>query len=75
MVVAGDHAKNDMASDEEGSWKSMLEKEGIKVNIYLKGLGENERFNQLYINRIEDLINERYIGIGETKKGHMVKDR
>ena len=74
-VVAGDHAKNDMASDEEGSWKSMLEKEGIKVNIYLKGLGENERFNQLYINRIEDLINERYIGIGETKKGHMVKAR
>ena len=55
MVVAGDHAKNDMASDEEGSWKSMLEKEGIKVNIYLKGLGENERFNQLYINRIEDV--------------------
>ena len=75
MVVAGDHAKNDMASDEEGSWKSMLEKEGIIVNIYLKGLGENERFNQLYINRIEDLINERYIGIGETKKGHMVKAR
>ena len=75
MVVAGDHAKHDMASDEEGSWKSMLEKEGIKVNIYLKGLGENERFNQLYINRIEDLINERYIGIGETKKGHMVKAR
>ena len=75
MVVAGDHAKNDMASDEEGSWKSMLEKEGIKVNIYLKVLGENERFNQLYINRIEDLINERYIGIGETKKGHMVKAR
>lgn len=75
MVVAGDHAKNDMASDEEVSWKSMLEKEGIKVNIYLKGLGENERFNQLYINRIEDLINERYIGIGETKKGHMVKAR
>ena len=75
MVVAGDHAKNDMASDEEGSWKSMLEKEGIKVNIYLKGLGENERFNQLYINRIEDLINERYIGIGESKKGHMVKAR
>ena len=75
MVVAGDHAKNDMASDEEGSWKSMLEKEGIKVNIYLKGLGENERFNQLYINRIEDLINERYIGIGETKKGYMVKSR
>ncbi len=58
MVVAGDHARNDMASDDEGSWKSMLEEEGIKVNLYLKGLGENERFNELYINRIEDLIND-----------------
>ena len=64
-----------MESDEEVSWKKKKKKEGIKVNIYLKGLGENERFNQLYINRIEDLINERYIGIGETKKGHMVKAR
>ena len=73
MVVAGDHARNDMASDEEDSWKSMLEEEGIKVNIHMKGLGENEKFNELYINRIEDLINNRYIGAGETKKGHRVK--
>ena len=72
MVVAGDHARNDMASDEEDSWKSMLEEEGIKVNIHMKGLGENEKFNELYINRIEDLINNRYIGAGETKKGHRV---
>lgn len=73
MVVAGDHARNDMASDEEDSLKSMLEEEGIKVNIHMKGLGENEKFNELYINRIEDLINNRYIGAGETKKGHRVK--
>ena len=38
-----------------------------------KGLGENEKFNELYINRIEDLINNRYIGVGQTKKGHKVK--
>ena len=75
MVVAGDHARNDMASDEEESWKSMLEAEGIKVNVHMKGLGENEKFNELYINRIEDLINDRYIGAGQTKKGHKVKVR
>lgn len=70
MLVAGDHAINDMASDEEDSWKSMFEAEGIKVNLYMKGLGQLERFSQLYVNRIEDLINNRYEGVGETKKGH-----
>lgn len=73
MVVAGDHARNDMASDDEDSLKSMLEVEGIKVNVHLKGLGENEKFNELYINRIDDLINNRYVGVGQTKKGHRIK--
>lgn len=75
MVVAGDHARNDMASDDKESLKSMLEAEGIKVNLYMKGLGENEKFNKLYINRIDDLINDRYVGAGQTKKGHRVKVR
>lgn len=75
MVVAGDHARNDMASDEEDSWKSMLEAEGIKVNVHMRGLGENEKFNELYINRIEDIINNRYVGAGQTKKGHNIKIR
>ena len=75
MVVAGDHARNDMASDDEESLKSMLEAEGIKVNVHLKGLGESEKFNTLYINRIDDLINNRYVGVGQTKKGHRVKVR
>lgn len=70
MLVAGDHARNDIASDEDDSWKTVLESEGIKVNLYMKGLGENEKFNKLYINRIEDVINNRYIGAGQTKKGH-----
>ena len=73
MVVAGDHARNDMASDDEDSLKSMLEAEGIKVNVHLKGLGENEKFNELYINIIDDLINNRYVGAGQTKKGHRIK--
>lgn len=68
MVVAGDHAINDMASDEEGSWKSQLQSQGIKVNLLLKGLGEVDSFVKLYIDRVKDLIEEKYMGIGESKK-------
>lgn len=39
MVVAGDHAKNDLAGDEPDSWKSMLEAEGYQVSCVLRGLG------------------------------------
>lgn len=49
MLVAGDHAKNDMASDEEDSWKSILKNNGFEVEIYLKGLGENEDIQKIYI--------------------------
>ncbi|MGL4107071.1 sirohydrochlorin cobaltochelatase [Clostridium sp. LP20] len=70
LLVAGDHVKNDIASDEEYSWKSMFEREGIKVKVIMMGLGEFDKFNQLYINRINDLIENRYEGVGETKKGH-----
>lgn len=74
MVVAGDHVINDMASDEEDSWKSLFEAEGIKVNLYMKGLGEIDSFNDLYMNRVDDLINDRYVGIGHTKKGKRDED-
>lgn len=69
LVVAGDHAQNDIASDDEDSWKSMFESEGIKTKVIMKGLGEYCKFNELYINRIDDLIYSRYEGMGETKKG------
>ena len=39
MMVAGDHASNDMAGAEEDSHKSILEAEGFKVKAYLHGLG------------------------------------
>ncbi|MFR9308219.1 MAG: sirohydrochlorin cobaltochelatase, partial [Lachnospiraceae bacterium] len=48
MVVAGDHANNDMAGDEEGSWKTEFEKAGFEVECILKGLGENEEIRELY---------------------------
>ena len=48
MVVAGDHAKNDLAGDEPDSWKSMLEAEGYQVSCVLRGLGENPGVRALF---------------------------
>ncbi len=49
MVVAGDHANNDMAGDEDDSWKSVLTKEGYEVECLLRGLGEIEAIQDLYV--------------------------
>ncbi len=49
MLVAGDHANNDLAGDEEDSWKSVLEKEGFTVEAHLRGLGERDHIRQLYV--------------------------
>lgn len=68
LLVAGDHAKKDMASDEDDSMKSKLEKEGIEVKLHMHGLGEVDKFEQLYVNRVHDSIEDRYINAGRTKK-------
>ncbi len=62
MVVAGDHAQNDMGGNEEGSWKNILEKEGFKVNVILKGLGENPGYQDIYVQHIKDAINGNPLG-------------
>ncbi|MGH4051731.1 MAG: sirohydrochlorin cobaltochelatase [Clostridium sp.] len=69
MLVAGDHAKNDMTSDEKDSWKLVIQNQGIKVNIYLHGLGEVSKFQEIYLDHIRDAIENRYEGLGKTKKG------
>lgn len=56
MVVAGDHAHNDMAGDDEDSWKSVFEAEGYKVECLLRGLGENEAIRQLYTEHAQAAI-------------------
>ena len=56
MVVAGEHVLNDMAGDQKDSWKKILEKEGYSINIYLKGLGENSAFQDIYIQHIKNAI-------------------
>ena len=57
MMVAGDHANNDMAGDEEDSHKSILTKEGFNVKTYIHGLGENKDIRQLFVNRADEAWN------------------
>lgn len=49
MIVAGDHANNDMASDEEDSWKTAFQNAGYEVIIELKGLGELPAIQELFV--------------------------
>ena len=56
MLVAGDHANNDMAGDEKDSHKSRLTAAGVKVDAYLHGLGENVAVQDLYMQRLKDAV-------------------
>ncbi|MDD7761425.1 MAG: sirohydrochlorin cobaltochelatase [Ezakiella sp.] len=58
MLVAGDHAKNDMAGDDD-SWKSQLEAREIEVDARLIGLGELEVVRELYLNKLHLLLDKR----------------
>ena len=49
MIVAGDHAINDMAGDEEDSWKSILEAEGFEVECVLRGLGQFKGIQDMFL--------------------------
>lgn len=48
MVVAGDHAVNDMAGDGEDSWKTVFESAGLEVRCVLRGLGEYAGVREMY---------------------------
>ncbi len=61
MIVAGDHATNDMAGEEEDSWKSILIKNGYKVQTVLEGLGSNDQFADLFVKHIADAAKEKGI--------------
>lgn len=56
MIVAGDHAKNDMASGNKESWRSQFEGEGYQVSCIMKGLGEYAGIRQLVISHIKEAI-------------------
>ncbi len=55
MVVAGDHANNDMAGDED-SWKTALEAEGYEVECVIQGLGEDEAIRSIYVEHAQSAV-------------------
>ena len=56
MMVAGDHANNDMAGAEKESHKSQLIAAGFQVDTYIHGIGENVAIQDLYLQRLKDAI-------------------
>ena len=57
MFVAGDHARNDMAGEED-SLLAAVEAEGIQAEPVFHGLGERKRVQKLYVERIEEAMQE-----------------
>ncbi len=58
MLVAGDHALNDMIGDEEDSAKQQLIKEGFEVSWHLCGLGEGPEIQDVYIQHLKDVMGD-----------------
>ena len=58
MIVAGDHANNDMAGDEEDSWKTTFQNAGYEVECVLSGLGQLEAIQQLLVEHAQAAIDE-----------------
>ena len=52
MIVAGDHARNDLAGAEEDSWDSILKAEGFETQIILKGLGELDAIAEMFVEHL-----------------------
>ena len=57
MIVAGDHASNDMAGDGDESWKRVFEDAGYNVTCVLRGLGELEEIQALFVEHAQAAIN------------------
>ena len=69
MVVAGDHANNDMAGDDEDSWKSMFEAAGLSVDCQIAGLGRIENIEALYVQHTADAIKKNSDSVKAEESG------
>ena len=58
MIVAGDHANNDMAGDEEGSWKTTFEDAGYDVTCLVRGLGELPAIQDIFVKHAQATIDK-----------------
>ncbi|BER91511.1 sirohydrochlorin cobaltochelatase [Atrimonas thermophila] len=56
MLVAGDHALNDLAGEHSDSWKVQLKQRGFLVSTVLKGLGEYDAFARIFVERAKEVV-------------------
>lgn len=66
MFVAGDHTRNDIASE----WKERLEKEGYTVTVRQEGLGQIPDIQDIFIEHIRFFMNHRTVSIMEKKSAY-----
>lgn len=63
MFVAGEHAINDMAGEDEDTWESRLKEMGYKVEVLLKGIGEFSAIREMFIRHAKEAeASELYSG-------------
>lgn len=63
MITAGDHAHNDIADDDPGSWKGAFEAAGCRVEIRMEGLGSDDRFASIFARRILETAEDHGIDL------------
>ncbi len=56
MIVAGDHANNDMAGNDGDSWKTILTEDGYEVETIIEGLGQLKDIQDLFIRHVQEAI-------------------
>lgn len=65
MIVAGDHAKHDMAGDDEESWYSQFKAAGYQVECVVRGLGEYSGVRKLFIKHVTEALEREKLASGE----------
>ena len=73
MMVAGDHANNDMAGPEKDSHKSILEQNGFKVKTDIRGLGENPAIRKIFVERANEAWDALQAAQNTEHKAGMMK--
>lgn len=58
MLVAGEHAFQDMAGEDPGSWKSILHSLNYELRVKMTGLGELEAVQEIYIDHVKEALEE-----------------
>ena len=57
MIVAGEHAKNDLAGDDPASWYSQFRAQGYETQVVMKGLGQYPGIRKILVKHLKEIGN------------------